>query len=88
MVRIKTILKDGKEFLSPFVFTKEQAEKKISSTKRWHQWRGWPMFELVSVDKFHPLTEWKEDHPIFDQFVSNHIELLKQLENTWKARSD
>lgn len=85
MVRIKTILKNGNEFLSPFVFTEDQAEKKIRSIKRWHQWQGWPEFETVEVKKHHPLTLWKEEHPIFDHFVTDQVGMIERLENTWRV---
>lgn len=84
MYRIKTTTETGAEFLSPFVFTEDQAEKKIKSIVKWHTWQGWPKFELVSVDKYHKLAVWKEQHPIFIPMVSESGEMLKHLENTWE----
>lgn len=80
MVRIKTIQKSGATFLSPFVFTQEQAEKKINSIKKWLKRTA---FEIVPVDKFNPLSVWKEIHPIFDHTVFDSVEMLKGLEATW-----
>ena len=84
MVRVKTTTRAGVEFLSPFIFTEEQAEKKIKSIAKWHAWREWPKFELVPVDKYHKLAVWKEQHPIFIPMMSESMEMLKHLENTWE----
>ena len=84
MVRIKTTTKIGAIFMSPFVFTEAQAEKKIRSIQKWHRWRDWPKFEIVPVDKYHELTVWKENHPIFDPMVIDSLAMLKRLENSWE----
>ncbi len=65
------------------MFTEDQAEKKIKSIAKWHVWREWPKFELVSVDKYHKLAAWKEQHPIFIPMMSESVEMLKHLENAW-----
>ncbi len=69
--------------MSPFVFTEDQAEKKIKSIAKWRTWRGWPKFELVEADNYPKLAIWKEQHPIFIPIMSESVEMLKHLENVW-----
>ena len=83
MFRIKTTTKNKAVFLSPFVFTEDQAEKKIKSIQRWHYWRGWPKFEVVPVDKYPEHTVWKKNHPIFDPMANESMSMLNQLEEMW-----
>ena len=83
MFRIKTTCKNKAVFLSPFVFTEDQAEKKIKSIQRWHYWRDWPKFEIVSVKKYPEHTAWKKTHPIFDPMVNESLRMLNQLEEMW-----
>ena len=84
MFRIKTTTKNKAVFLSPFVFTGDQAEKKIKSIQRWHSRRGWPKFEIVPVKKHPDIAVWKELHPIFDPMVNESMRMLGQLEDMWE----
>ena len=83
MVRIKTTTKNRAVFLSPFTFTEEQAERKIWSSLKWHQWRNRPKFKIVPVNEYHPSTVWKPIHPIFDSMASDSMAMLRLLENSW-----
>jgi hypothetical protein len=83
MFRIKTTTKNKAVFLSPFVFTEAQAEKKINSIRRWLTRYDWPKFELVPVEKHPEHAVWKELHPIFDPMVNESMRMLSQLEDMW-----
>ena len=87
MVRIKTTTKNKAVFQSPFVFTDDQAAKKIKSIQKWHTWRGRPKFETVPVNKHHPSTVWRPSHPIFDPMMADSMAMLGQLENMWEKLS-
>lgn len=83
MFRIKTIGKNKAVFLSPFVFTEAQAEKKIKSIKKWLTRWDQPKFEIVPVKKYLEHAVWKERHPIFDPMVNESMRMLRQLEEMW-----
>ncbi len=82
MFRIKTISKN-KAVLSPFVFTQDQAERKIRSIKKWLTRWDWPKFEIVPVKKYPEHAVWKELHPIFDPMVNESMRMFGQLEEMW-----
>ena len=83
MFRIKTTTKNKAVFLSPFVFTEAQAEKKIKSIQRWHtRWKS-PEFEIVPVEKYPDIAVWKKTHPIFDPMVNESLRMLDQLGEMW-----
>ncbi len=84
MFRIKTISKKKANFLSPFVFTEDQAEKKINSIKKWLTRWSWPKFEIVPVEKYPEHAVWKELHPIFDPMVNESMRMLGHLEDMWE----
>ncbi len=84
MFRIKTIGKNKAVFLSPFVFTEDQTEKKINSIKKWLTRWNWPKFEIVPVKKWPEHAVWKERHPIFDPMLSESMRILGQLEDMWE----
>lgn len=84
MFRIKTTGKNKAVFLSPFVFTEDQAEKKIKSIKKWLTRWDWPKFESVPVKKHPEHAVWKERHPIFDPMVNESMRMLRHLENMWE----
>ena len=98
MVRIKTECKNKAEFMSPFLFTRKQAERKIESIQQWHMRRGHPKFEIVpekraqigafstikgKITPFLPIAVWKENHEIFSLMSSDSLEMFRQLENAW-----
>ncbi len=87
MVRIKTISKNKANFLSPFVFTEAQAEKKINSIKKWLTRWSWPKFEIVPAKKYPEHAVWKELHPIFDPMVNESMKMLGHLEDMWEKLS-
>ncbi len=79
MFRIKTISKN-KAFLSPFVFTKDQAERKIESIKKWlTRWNS-PKFEIVPVEKYPEYAVYEKTHSI-------SMRRLGQLEDMWEKLS-
>ena len=81
MVRIKTTSKkSGEVFTSPFVFTMEQAEKKVEKLERWLKKEK---FEIVPAGKHHQSTEYKEAHRVFDPLLTDSLEILRLIENTW-----
>ncbi len=87
MFRIKTTGKNKAVFLSPFVFTEAQAEKKINSIKKWLTRWNWPKFEIVPVEKYPEHAVWKELHPIFDPMVNESMRMFGQLEDMWEKLS-
>lgn len=80
MFRIKTIGKNKAVFLSPFVFTEDQAERKIKSIKRWLTRWDWPKFEIVPVKKYPELAVYGTMH-------SRSMGMIGQLENMWEKLS-
>ncbi len=87
MFRIKTTSKNKAAFYSPFVFTEDQAERKIRSIKKWLTRWDWPKFEIVPVKKWPEHAVWKELHPIFDPMVSESMRMLGHLEDMWEKLS-
>ena len=55
MVRIKTVTSAGIIFLSPFVYTLEEAEEKIESLLSWHDT---PEYHTVEVKKYPAVTRY------------------------------
>lgn len=66
MVRIKTTTTGGKEFLSPFVYTLEEAEKLISRMLDWHDD---PKYETVPISKFPRAANPDKDEVIGDNNI-------------------
>ncbi len=88
MFRIKTTCKNKTIFLSPFVFTEDQAEKKINSIKKWLTRWNWPKFEIVPVKKYPEHAVYEKTHPIFDPMVNESMRMLRQLEDMWTKLSN
>lgn len=76
MFRIKTTTKNKAVFLSPFVFTDDQAEKKIKSISKWHTKWGWPKFEILPIKKYPKHTIWKKNHQYFGLLIKKRSRIV------------
>ena len=75
MVRVRT-----KTHLSPFVFPRDIAIKKVAKLSLWLRNES---FSIVPVTEYDPIMVWKPTHPVFDLMMSDQIEMLKHMEDSW-----
>lgn len=83
LFRLKTIASNKKEFLGPFVYSEELAEKKLVKL-RWLVKKPGASMKLVEVDNFPIEAIWDWRCEILDT-QNEFIEFMKFVENKWEV---
>lgn len=79
--RLKTIAKSsGKEFLSPLVYTDEQA---LDLMERFESWNKGTAIELVSTIYYPEGCEWEETMADID--ITPFAEMIEVREELWEV---
>lgn len=86
MFRLKTIASSKKEFLGPFVYSEELAEKKLRKL-RWLVKKPGASMEPVWVDNFPKMAIWDWRCEVLDM-EQELIRLIEFVEKKWEEMKD
>lgn len=75
MNRLQLTLKNGKVFITPFVYTDAQAQRRMSSFK-WMMKKG-DVLKLIPVEKYPPGAEYNYNRV--------NLSTIKYLERQWEV---
>ena len=96
LTRLKTITSKGKVFLSPFVFTEEEAKRRIESALKSFEEGTETRTELIRVSKY-PLKRFpldtiavwsKKKHGRGKKSIRSLISYIKMLKLRWEETKD